>query len=203
MTCIVGVVDKIGNVWIGGDSAGVDTSAGSNYSMGLHADKKVFTRVDDSGIVWAFGFTTSFRMGQLIHYDLKLPKLEKEDRLDLHKFLVTKFTVSLRECFAGGGFREEKQGRESGGTFLLGLLGELFIVEDDYQIAKPIHCFAAVGSGAQIALGALGATSNMKNTERRIKKALTWAETFNAGVRRPFHIVVARKKIEGEKMGMT
>lgn len=190
MTCIVGLIDKIGNIWIGGDSAGVD----GGHDLALRADKKVFTRINESGITWGFGFTTSFRMGQLIHYSLRLPKIDEQDRPDLYKFLVTEFIPALKQCLKEGGFQANQQGRESGGTFLLALLGELFIIHDDYQIAKPAHPFAAVGSGAMVALGALGATKNWKNADLRIKEALAWAETFNAGVRRPFHVVVVRKE---------
>lgn len=38
MTCIVGVAEG-GKVWIGGDSAGVDSG---NYSLTVRADRKVF-----------------------------------------------------------------------------------------------------------------------------------------------------------------
>lgn len=52
MTCIVGyAVD--GNVYMGGDSAGV----GEGYSLQIRAEEKVFLKGS-----MIFGFTTSFRI---------------------------------------------------------------------------------------------------------------------------------------------
>lgn len=68
MTCIVGLVDQ-GNVWIGGDSAGV-----GGYDLMLRADQKVFRNGD-----FLMGFTSSFRMGQLLRYKLSPPKLHSDD----------------------------------------------------------------------------------------------------------------------------
>ena len=61
MTCIVGLVHE-GVVYIGGDSAGV-----GGMSLTVRADEKVFQNGE-----FLMGFTTSFRMGQLLRYSLKL-----------------------------------------------------------------------------------------------------------------------------------
>lgn len=184
MTCIVGITDGK-NVWIGGDSAGVE---GVNLTM--HADEKVFRRIGEPNIVWIFGFTTSFRMGQLIHYDLCLPKIEEDDRLDLHRFMVKKFIPALKDCLSAGGWQAKKDEREQGGQFIVGILGELFSIEDDYQVGKPARQYHAVGSGASVALGALYASKRSKqNAKRRILIALEAAEAFNTGVRGPFKIL--------------
>jgi ATP-dependent protease HslVU (ClpYQ) peptidase subunit len=62
MTCIVGMVEN-GKVYIGGDSAGV-----SGFDYHIREDQKVFQNGD-----MIFGFTSSFRMGQLLQYSLKIP----------------------------------------------------------------------------------------------------------------------------------
>ena len=63
MTAIVGLVDS-GIVYIGGDSAGA-----SGWSLTVRADAKVFFNAG-----YLFGFTTSYRMGQLIRYALQPPE---------------------------------------------------------------------------------------------------------------------------------
>jgi len=129
-------------------------------------------------------------MGQLIHYDLCLPKIEDGDRLDLHRFMVKKFIPALRDCLSVGGWQAKKDEREQGGQFIVGILGELFSIEDDYQVHKPARPYHAVGSGANVALGALYASrASKQNPRRRILTALEAAEAFNTSVRGPFKIL--------------
>ena len=108
MTCIVGVVHK-GTVWIGGDSAGVDESFGSS----ARSDAKIFQNGP-----YLMGFTSSFRMGQLLAYAFDPPKPHDDD--DLMRFMVTDFINEARHCLLNGGFAEKKDEVETGGTFLVG-----------------------------------------------------------------------------------
>ncbi|GAA5196193.1 hypothetical protein GCM10023322_64560 [Rugosimonospora acidiphila] len=172
MTAIVGLVHQ-GAVFIGGDSAGV-----SDWNLAVRADAKVF-RKD----MYLFGFTTSFRMGQLIRYSLQLPDPEG----DLVGFMATRFVDALRDCLKSGGWAKKENDREEGGTFLVGVRGRLFAVYDDYQLSMPADGFAAVGCGDQVALGALYATADTgMKPRKRIKVALSAAERFSAAVRSPF-----------------
>jgi len=172
VTAIVGLVED-GSVFIGGDSAGV-----TGLDLAVRADTKVFRK---SG--YLFGFTTSFRMGQLIHYALDLPKPDA----DLDRFMVTTFIDALRACLKAGGWARKDSEREEGGTFLVGVRGKLFAVYDDYQVGKAADGFAAVGCGSQIALGALYATAGTgMKPKKRVEVALHAAERFSAGVRGPF-----------------
>ena len=75
MTCIVGLVHE-GVVYIGGDSAGV-----ARLSLTVRADEKVFRNSD-----FLMGFTTSFRMGQLLRYSLKPPRRHPAD--DINQYMV-------------------------------------------------------------------------------------------------------------------
>lgn len=172
MTAIVGLV-QAGSVYIGGDSAGV-----AGLHLTVRADAKVFRKEH-----YLFGFTTSFRMGQLIRYSLNLPKPTG----NLDAFMSTTFVDALRDCLKTGGWASKENEREEGGTFLVGVKGSLYTIYDDYQVAKAADEFAAVGCGHQIALGALFATAEAKlPPRRRVRSALAAAERFSAGVRGPF-----------------
>jgi ATP-dependent protease HslVU (ClpYQ) peptidase subunit len=175
MTCIAGLVHD-GKVYIGGDSAGVD----GRYSLTVRADRKVFRNGD-----FIMGFTSSFRMGQLLAYALKPPRRHPDD--DVYAYMVTEFIDAVRECLKKGGYAEKKNETEQAGTFLVGYVGRLFCIEDDYQVGENVDGFAACGCGDLIALGALSATNGQK-PEARVKAALKAAERFSAGVRQPFHI---------------
>ncbi|WP_430782038.1 hypothetical protein [Actinoplanes sp. G11-F43] len=172
MTAIVGLT-RGKSVYIGGDSAGV-----SGLSLSVRADTKVFRNKR-----YLFGFTSSFRMGQLIRYSLSLPKPEG----DLDRFMVTRFIDGLRDCLKSGGYARKEEEQELGGTFLVGVEGRLYTIYDDYQVARAADGFAAVGCGNDIALGALYATAGRgMRPKARVRLALSAAERFSAGVRGPF-----------------
>lgn len=171
MTCIVGLVDK-GNVYIGGDSAGV-----AGLSLSIRADEKVF-----SNGPFLMGFTTSFRMGQLLRFKLDPPK-QTVGTPDF-KYMVTHFIDAVRSCFSDSGFGKV----DTGGTFLVGYNGKLYTVYDDFQVAIPGTPYAAVGCGSDLALGAMFASSK-KKPEERITTALEAASTFSGGVAPPYTIL--------------
>ena len=175
MTCIVGIAEN-GKVYIGGDSAGV-----SGLDLTVRSDEKVFKNGE-----FLFGFTTSFRMGQLLRYSFSPP--ERGEKVEDDKYLATTFINSVRSCLKDGGFATTKNGAEEGGTFLLGYRGKLYTVHSDYQVAKPADPFAACGCGDSFASGAMFASEG-RPAKERVELALKAAERLSAGVRGPFTIL--------------
>lgn len=173
MTCIVGIAEG-GKVYIGGDSA-----AAGGYALTVRADRKVFRNGD-----FVMGFTTSFRMGQLLHHSFCPPKRHPDT--DVDKFMVTDFVNAVRQCLKDGGYAERHNEAERGGVFLVGYQGRLFRIDSDYQVGEAADSFDAVGGGGQIAQGALFANPAGAPRER-LRIALEAAEHFSAGVRGPFH----------------
>ena len=179
MTCIVGIVKKE-KVYIGGDSAGVD-----GYSISYRKDPKVFKRGE-----FIFGFTSSFRMGQLLMFGKELNIRKQKSNEDTYEYMVKVFTKGVRKLFKRGGYMKEKDGGEEGGIFLVGYNGRLFSIFEDFQVGENIDGFDSVGCGGKLALGSLFTTSklNLKPKER-VKMALNAAEKFSGGVSSPFNIV--------------
>jgi len=173
MTCIVGLVDN-NKVYIGGDSAGV-----SGHDITIRRDEKVFANGH-----FLMGFTTSFRMGQLLRYELKVP--EQPEDMDDFKYMVTIFIKAVRECLGEGGFLKKNNEVESGGSFLVGYKGRLYEIDDDYQVGSAVDNVLAVGCGAKVALGAMYASTG--DPVGRIRKALEISERLSGGVRSPFLI---------------
>lgn len=174
MTCIVGIVHD-GAVWIGGDSAGVD----GRYGLVVRNDRKVFRAGE-----FIMGFTTSFRMGQLLQFGFSPPK-PRED-VDVFEYMVTEFVDSARSRMKSGGFARSKDSADQGGTFLVGYRGRLFHVADDFQVGESSHGFDACGCGDLIALGSLLSTREWTDPQARLRQALEAAQHFSAGVRGPF-----------------
>jgi hypothetical protein len=137
-TAIAGIA-KEGTVWIGGDSAGIDVT---NLALTVRADEKVFINQN-----FIFGFTSSFRMGQLLRYSFSPPGQVQGQ--DLNEYMVTTFIDAVRDCLKEGGFQEKENEVESGGTFLVGHQGHLFTVDSDYQVGESLDGYDAVGCGGQ------------------------------------------------------
>lgn len=184
MTCIVGVVHK-GKVWLGGDSAGVD---GDSLSSVPRVDKKIFRNGP-----FIMGFTTSFRMGQLLTYAFDPPRPHGDE--DLMRFMVTDFVDAVRHCLMKGGFAERKDEVETGGTFLVGYDGRLFNIAGDYQVGENSHGFDACGCGEELALGSLFTTKSQSDPKARLKTALMAAGEFSGGVRPPYYVIAESAEI--------
>lgn len=173
MTCIVGLVDS-GTVYIGGDSAGT-----SDWHLTIRADRKVFRNGD-----FIMGFTSSFRMGQLLAHSFSPPP-RRQGTLT-YAYMVTDFIDGVRECLKRGGFAKKDNDQETAGTFLVGYDSRLFEINSDYQVGESVCGYLTAGCGRDIALGSLHSSTG--DPSSRVFAALTAAEHFNAGVRGPFHI---------------
>lgn len=176
MTCIVGLVHD-GKVHIGGDSAGV-----AGWQLTVRADSKVF----ETG-AYIMGFTSSFRMGQLLRYSFDAPA---PDLNDLDRFMSTTFIDSIRACLTAGGYATKEKEAEQGGNFLVGVGGRLFEVHSDYQVGESVDGYSAAGCGEDIALGSLYSTALAGGSAHsRVTLALQAAERYSAGVRGPYAYV--------------
>lgn len=193
MTCIVAVTDGE-TVVLGGDSAAV-----GGHELRLRTDRKVF-QVGS----YAVGFTTSYRMGQILRYETDLPEPPPDVGPDeLERFIVTEVVPAVRRSFADHGFAKTarftspkeasttEEGQEFGGLFLIGVAGHIFEIRQDYQVGRPAAAYSSVGFGAPVALGALHVLESLPglSLRERATKALEAAETYSAVVRAPFHFV--------------
>lgn len=187
MTCIAAL--KHGDsVWMGGDSAGV-----GGLSIVTRSDKKVFIKEDSVGNQFGFGFTQSFRMGQLLQYHLNIPALP--DDCDVHEYMVITLIPAIRLCLKEGGFTKIENNAEEGGQFIVSVRGHIFYIDEDFQVGENLPEFTACGCGEDLALGALYATRNMKmSASKRLTIAMEAAQEFSAGVRAPFNFIEVKTK---------
>lgn len=188
MTAIAGIIDdRRGIVYIGADSAAV---GGSTITQ--RATPKVFKNRFRGGASFIAGFTTSFRMGDLIRFNEFKATYSGEDPLE---FLVTKFVPELRKLFSSNGWMKEDDKREKGGTFLMGFQGELFTIDSDFQVAANGERYGACGSGEDYTLGALWALERYEEDAlTQLVIALHAAEQHNVNVRGPFNVLSLDKE---------
>jgi len=185
MTCIIGLIEN-DVVYIGADSAGVVVS---HHKLRIRKDKKMFEK--DGFLV---GYTDSYRMGQIIQYEMPFPQMN-EETCNPHEFMVTQFVKALRESLQLNGWLYKKDEREDGGTFLVGFKycnePHLFTICNDFQVAESTLPFQACGSGEECALASMWENYLDMSIppEEKITRALRCASQFNITVAPPFHVL--------------
>lgn len=180
MTCIIGYIDKQNKImYMGGDSAGV-----SGLNIHVRSDVKVFKRKD-----MLIGYTSSFRMGQLLRFKLEIPVCKDKD---VYKYMCTDFIDAVRKCLKDNGYAEVSNNKENIGTFLVAYKGRLFKVESDLQVGEHILPYDACGCGEEYALGAIRALENYSkeiySVKDQVEFGLKVATDFSGGIKPPFII---------------
>jgi ATP-dependent protease HslVU (ClpYQ) peptidase subunit len=177
LTCIAGYIEN-GQVYMGADSAGA-----AGWNIVDRKDEKVFQNGD-----FLIGFTTSFRMGQLLRYKLNPPS--HPEGMCPFEYMATIFVDAVRQTLTAGGYATKINEVETGGAFLIGYKGRLFCIHDDYQVEELFEPYNAVGCGKPYAMAAFSSTQNFDlSPEKRVFLALEAAEKWSNGVRRPFLIL--------------
>lgn len=183
MTCIVGLIAKNGALFIGGDSAAMDTES---FDLFDAKEPKVYLLSKDILI----GSAGGFRFDQCIRYQMKVPAI----RGDLMTYLTGPFISAMRKTLKKHGalsIHDETQIESFEGALIIGIRGRLFSLEADFSVIEERQPFCAVGVGAPYARAALTALQKTKTNlgpEEQVLTALLAAESGNASVKSPFTI---------------
>ena len=184
MTVVVAVVSDDGEIIFGADSAATDTSG----FLAIRADAKVFKKEG-----YTIGFCGSYRFGQLVKHEMRLPRIPSGDYDDAERFMVREFVPRLRKLLSKNGLMNTTgvDKIEDGSSLLVGFNGFLFVIADDFQVEVTQDDYAAIGSGAEIALGSLHAdkTSGHLTAVDAVQNALDASERYCSNVRGPFLIL--------------
>ena len=177
MTCIIGLVDR-GIVYMGADSM-----AANGWNARVTKLPKVFKRDD-----FLIGYTTSFRMGQLLQHRLVIPARGQEPVMD---YMVCSFVESVRGCLKDNGYTKIEHNTEEGGQFLVGYGNRLFVIHSDFQVNEHAEGYDAIGCASSYVLGAMRALADLR-PKQRILDSLKIAAHFSSGVQRPFYVKVLK-----------
>ena len=184
MTCIIGLEHE-GHIYLGGDSAAVDDW----NNISCVREPKVF---HNGGLM--MGYTTSFRMGQLLRHRFVPPKHERN--ISTMQYMVVNFMDAWRETLKESGWlQKEDEGIEKGGTFIVAHRGEMFTIRDNFQADSLMRSVVTVGCGGFIAQGAMAALEKyVADPEERIRAAFEIVADQNSGVRGPYTVINDRVK---------
>jgi ATP-dependent protease HslVU (ClpYQ) peptidase subunit len=181
MTVIAGVVQD-GVVWMGADSLTTSWHLGNRVLERKIVRRPVHVEEGD-GAELLLGTAGDVRMGQRVKWRLDPPTLRK--RQDTYEWAL-EFADRFQEVLA-----EDKGGRRSNGyadgRLLVAFQGRLFILAGSYGVVEAEQGYNAIGSGNELALGALYATRELE-PQRRLRLALRAAARHDVFVSAPFQI---------------
>ncbi len=181
MTWVAGFIEN-GQAFIGADSAG---------SMGTYIESRPNSKIFFNG-KYLFGCSGSFRGMQILRYDFEPPPVPV-DCMDIDRFIVTVWIKKLRECVRAAGYMSFTSGQEEGiESFLVAWRDRIWSIYPDFQIGHLNNDFYAVGSGTQVARGALYVLNRQKKRLRPVQRltlALEAAAECDSAVRAPFTIL--------------
>jgi ATP-dependent protease HslVU (ClpYQ) peptidase subunit len=122
---------------------------------GRFAVSKTPKIVENNGILIA-GCGSS-RASNVLHHGYVQPK--PTPREDLDKFISQKFIPAMRKSFVDAGIDMKEDGdvAQIDGGFLISVKGQVFSVSEDYSWDTDVRNLYVMGSGGDIALGALAA----------------------------------------------
>lgn len=126
-----------------------DSLSSSYMQANESAEAKLF-RVAFPGGVALVGCTTSWRFLQIMKYRLRPPVYRGTDP---DEFMALGFSDAVRACMKKHGWKEGKKG----GYALIGFAGNLYLLQDEFDITRPAYGYGAVGAGEDLALGAMAA----------------------------------------------
>ena len=168
MTCIIAHTDGVSS-FIAGDKLG-----SNGFTKTVQTEPKVFEKefikLHDDGLtrtkeVMALGYTTSFRMGQLLNYNLNLP--EQDASQTFSQYLVIKVIPIILQMF-----KEEWGARDAsqdvgGGQFIILHNHTIYEVQEDFSVLQPKTRITAVGSGTYHAIAAMQAYIEVENESKK------------------------------------
>ena len=138
---------------------------------------------------YVLGTCGSLRSLQLVQYAFR----PVEPSGDLTAFLATVFVADLQATLKNGGYATTVNDQEfnTDSMVMVGVHGRLFTIDAGYAVTESARSYAAMGSGEDLALGAMYVTDGQA-PKHRIRQALSAAAEFNAGVGEPFTILSVR-----------
>lgn len=190
MTCIVGVADG-NNVWIGADSASGEEKG---WTVARVTSPKVFPlQIKGTDQRLLIGYTSSFRMGQILQHHLELPENPIPVRGLEERYLIDPVIPLIRAAFKRHGFTKIEHNEEEGGVFLVGLQGHLFRIGADFHVGERVDGYEAIGCGQDFALGSLW-VNRLAGVDPAVSvfQALQAADHLSGGVTSPFHVYILR-----------
>lgn len=171
MTCVVAYKEN-GKIYMGADTIGSDENMRVSHRM----NKKVWKKFD-----MIFGISGSYRIGQLVQYSLEIP--EHDDSKNDMAYFLEDFIPSFIKCLKENEITLD-EGELKEFNMLIGYKGNIYRLESDFNIGINKECYDVIGSGEDIATGALFILAKDKKLKpkQKIKLALDASSRYVSSV---------------------
>ena len=175
MTTVAGLEHR-GTVWLGGDSA-----ISTEDTVALQTLPKVFKRANV-----VIGIAGQCRLEPVMRHIVNVPNFKRGD--DPDRWVNVDLASAIRKAVTGEGLVIESGWFDLGDSALLvGVGGQLFVIESDLCGWRPLPGFHAIGSGGDKAVTSLKRTANGRLKPRtRLKQALEDAASETPFTRPPW-----------------
>jgi len=138
MTAIAGIIDKKNNItYLASDEMGSNGFTGENFKT-----PKLFR----NGVL-SVAFCGSYRLGQILKYNLKPRNFEVGETID--EYVFNYLEKEIRNILKERKFLQEDLGVQSigGSEIIFAVKDRLFVMQSDLAILEPEHIFVTSGSG--------------------------------------------------------
>lgn len=173
MTCAV-VYKKNDRIILAADKQG--TSVEGHTKIQYKQPKIIKTQT------FAAAAAGQFQAIEMLHYDLRVDR----DHKDPHKFMCKTVVPAIKALF-----KEREIEMTSDTSFLFVVDKKIFILEEDLHVCEPESNFVAIGSGANIAMGALYVCDKLNmSCEDAIKQVMNATSEFNITVSKKYDSIL-------------
>ena len=154
---------------------------------------------------YILGAAGEVRAINILSHSFRPPAVGGLRGITLDRFITSKFVPALRQCFETQGYaaptKDSKEIAEQGSRIIVVASGVIYVICEDYSWVRDTTGVYSLGSGGDVAAGALFALgadkdpSSVMDIERKIRISLAVAARLDPGTGSPFHVVTQSEPI--------
>lgn len=159
MTCCIGYKTNKNIYFIG------DTQGSYDENKEIRLDPKIFKMNN-----MLFAVCGSFRMRDVLMYELNIPKLGLNE--DIDRYVRTTVINGIRNLFIEKGIciKTEESDLVSPGDILIAIRNKIYKIESDFQVGEINKPYVAIGCGSREAMAAMSMYERFFNLPKTKKE---------------------------------
>lgn len=179
MTCIVAWKTEDDNVVLAGDKKG-----SNGYTADIVKEPKVFRNKD-----FMIGYTSSFRMGQILKHVWTPPQRKIDQTTD--NYMYCDVVNSLRKTMKDNGFLNTDN-KDKSGTFIIVYENRIFLHQDEFSLLEFESKVTACGCGEDFAVASVTTLLEYeKDIDVILQKAYDLISFYSTGVSKKYDYIIS------------
>ena len=146
-----------------------DTQGSNDDNKEIRLDPKIFKMNN-----MLFATCGSFRMRDVLRYELDIPKLKIGE--DIDRYIRTTVINAIRDLFVDKGIciKTDETDLASPGDILINIKDKIYKIESDFQVGEINKPYVAIGCGAREAMAAMSMYERFFNLPETKKEVNTF-----------------------------